>query len=100
MTRFWVVILKNRFNLKKNALDNTLIKNKEKITNSIIISKIEMELIMFSVNIYVLDPMDHDPKRVTGWCITIFLVKVKDHDPKTPRFRRIDLFYRSTQNPI
>ena len=37
---------------------------------------IEMELTMFSVNIYMLKSMDHDPKRVT-----IFMVK--DNDPKT-----------------
>jgi hypothetical protein len=37
---------------------------------------------MFLVNIYILEPMDHDPKRVTTQKrVTIFLVK--DHDQKT-----------------
>ena len=52
---------------------------------------IEMEFIMFSVNIYILGSMDHDPKM--------------DHDifgkgsrPKNGyRPRRIDLFYRSSR---
>ena len=35
-----------------------------------------MKFTMFSVNIYMLEPMDNDPKRVT-------ILMAKDHDPKT-----------------
>ena len=40
-----------------------------------------MEFIMFSVNIYILESMDHDPKRViTQKWVTILIAN--DHDPK------------------
>ena len=40
-----------------------------------------MEFIMFSVNIYILGSMDHDPKRVTTQKQVTILIE-KDHDPK------------------
>ena len=40
-----------------------------------------MEFIMFSVNIYILEPMDHDPKRVTTQK-RVTILMAKDHDTK------------------
>ena len=43
-----------------------------------------MEFTMFSVNIYMLKPMDHGPKRVTTQ-MWITILMAKDHDQKIDR---------------
>ena len=67
------------------------------------IFKIEIILIIFSANIYILDPMDHNPKRVTTQKLDTFFL-VKDHYLKTGHepFIRIDLqhYFKTKKNTM